>query len=70
MVFGNEIEEMFFCYCLPIVSHMSQCCLNLNSIIDKKCENKSNNTQHFLSAISLQTSINIANDYNYHDALS
>ena len=52
------------------MSHVSQCCLNANSIVDNKCENESNAAQHFLSSMSLQTPTTITNDNNYQKELS
>ena len=70
MVFGNEIEELFFCYFLPTMSHVSQCCLNSNSILENDCENESNEAQHFLSTMSLQTTSNIIDQSDYQTKLS
>ena len=70
MVFGNEIEELFFCYFLPTMLHVSQCCLNSNSILENNCENESNKAQHFLSTMSLQTTSLVIDQSDYPTKLS
>ena len=64
-VFGNEIEELFLCYFLPTMSHVSQCCLNSNSILENNCDSKSNEAQNFLSTMSLQTKSNVIDTSDY-----
>ena len=72
MFLNNEIEEFFLCYSLPIVSHVSQCCLNNNSINASNCENECNAAQLMLSSLTLQSPTSVSSSYHnvYEDQLA
>ena len=64
LLLNNEIEEFFLCYSLPTVSHVSQCCLNNNSINDCNCDNECNATQPMLSSLTLQSQTSVSSSYH------
>ena len=72
LLLNNEIEEFFLCYSLPIVSHVSQCCLNNNSINNCNCENECNAAQLMLSSLSLQSPTFVSSSHHnvYEDQLA
>ena len=69
---NNEIEEFFLCYSLPTLSHVSQCCLNNNSINNCNCDNECNVAQPILSSLTLQSQTLVSNSLNnvYEDQLA
>ena len=72
LLLNNEIEEFFLCYSLPTVSHVSQCCLNNNSINDCNCDNECNAAQPMLSSLTLQSPTSVSSSYHnvYEDQLA
>ena len=70
LLLNNEI--VCLCYSLPIVSHVSQCCLNNNSINDCNCENECNVAQLMLSSLTLQSQTSVSSSYHnvYEDQLA
>ena len=64
LLLNNETEEFFLCYSLPTSSHVSQCCLNNNSINDCNCDNECNTAQSMLSSLTLQSQTLVSNLHN------
>ena len=72
LLLNNEIEEFFLCYSLPTVSHVSQCCLNNNSMNDCNCDNECNAAQPMLSSLTLKSQTLVSSSLNnvYEDQLA
>ena len=60
------------CYSLPTVSHVSQYCLNNNSINDCNCDNECNATHSMLSSLTLQSPTSVSSSHHnvYEDQLA